>query len=176
MREISVAELNLNPMTMFGRDWCLATAGNAENGFNTMTIAWGNLGATWDQVQDGRRSCIPTATVYLRPSRYTKEFFDRENRFSICAFGPEYQKTLGYLGTHSGRDGDKVAAVGLTPLFVDGTTAFAEAKLVLICEKLYNAPLAEDGFADQSIVPTNYPDRDFHEMYIGRIIKVLKSE
>lgn len=175
MREISIESLQLNPMTMFGSDWCLLAAGD-EQGHNAMTIAWGNLGATWDQVDANRRSCIPTATVYLRPQRYTREFLDRENLFTISAFDPQYKKALGYMGSHSGRDGDKTAAAGLTPLFTDGTTAFAEAKLVFICKKLYHAPLAENGFVDGGIIPLNYPDRDFHEMYIGQIVKVLAAE
>ena len=127
MKEISVSELQLNPMTMIAKDWMLVTAGNAQRGFNTMTASWGHLGSIW-----GHGGGLPTAVVYLRPQRYTKEFVDREELFTITVFPEEYRKALGYLGSHSGRDGDKVAESGLTPVFEGEYTYFAEAKLTLV--------------------------------------------
>lgn len=171
MKEIPVSELKLNPMTLFANDWMLLTAGNEARGFNTMTIAWGHLGAIWHL--PGREGALPTATVFVRPQRYTKEFVDREELFTLSVFGEEWKKALGYLGSHSGRDGDKVAEVGLTPVFDNDTVHFAQAKLVLVCRKLYSAPLTEEHFIDPQLVDRNYPERDFHEMYIGEIVKVL---
>lgn len=171
MKEISVSELNMNPMTMIAKEWMLVTAGNAERGYNTMTASWGHLGSMW-----GHGGGLPTAVIYLRPQRYTKEFVDREELFTLSVFPEEYKKTLGYLGSHSGRDGDKVAAAGLTPVFGEDCTWFAEAKLVLVCRKLYRGTLSEDGFIDKSIVTDHYPNRDFHDMYIGEIVKVLTGE
>ena len=171
MKEISVSELQLNPMTMIAKDWMLVTAGNAQRGFNTMTASWGHLGSIW-----GHGGGLPTAVVYLRPQRYTKEFVDREELFTITVFPEEYRKALGYLGSHSGRDGDKVAESGLTPVFEGEYTYFAEAKLTLVCRKLYRAPIVPEGFLDQSIINAYYPQRDFHDMYIGEIIKVLVQD
>ncbi|MGL5512308.1 MAG: hypothetical protein ACRDBM_03590 [Sporomusa sp.] len=67
MKEIPVEELQLNPMTMFGKEWCLVAAGNEAVGYNAMTIAWGHLGAIWDRKTTAGKIIIPTATVYLRP-------------------------------------------------------------------------------------------------------------
>ena len=83
------------------------------------------------------------------------------------------QKALGYLGSHSGRDEDKFANAGVKPLFVDGTTAVEGAKLVLVCRKLYAAPLSEEGFVDKSILEKDYGSGNMHTMYVGEIIKVL---
>lgn len=77
------------------------------------------------------------------------------------------------MGSHSGRDEDKAANAGLTPIFAEETTYFAEASMVFICRKLYHAPLQETGFVDKHLIDENYPLKDFHEMYIGEIIKVL---
>lgn len=173
MKEISINELSLNPMNMFGKEWCLATAGNKRIGYNTMTIAWGQLGAVWDRHTPQGKIINPTATVYIRPQRYTKTFFDREERFTICAFDNTYKKALVYLGTHSGQDGDKVANAGMTPLFTENTTIFTEAKIAFICRKLYHSPLLESGFVNKQIIADNYPKLDFHEMYVGEILKVL---
>lgn len=170
MREISVHELMMNPMDKIAEQWMLITAGD-ERGCNTMTASWGHLGSIWHQ--NGRT--LPTSVVYLRPQRYTKEFVDREALYTLCFF-PDHKKELTYLGSHSGRDGDKVGAVGLTPVFGDGYTYFAEAELVLVCRKLYRAPLLEEGFLDEDIIEKNYPNRDFHDLYIGEIVKVLEKE
>ncbi|MGN1235396.1 MAG: flavin reductase family protein, partial [Christensenellaceae bacterium] len=111
--------------------------------------------------------------AYVRPQRYTKEFMDREELFTLSAFDPSYKKALGYLGSHSGRDGDKIQEAGLTPLFIDGTTAFEEAKLVFVCKKLYHARLQEQGFTDPAIVKESYADKAFHEAYYGEIVDVF---
>lgn len=176
MKEISIENLQVNPITMFGSDWCLICAGNEKNGFNAMTVAWGQLGAIWDRKTEKGKIIIPTATVFIRPQRYTKEFFDREEYFSICAFDKDHKKALAYMGTHSGRDEDKTTKAGLTPIFAGDTTYFYEASMVLICRKLYHAPLQEDGFIEKQIVTENYPQKDFHEAYVGKIVKVLQRE
>ena len=171
MKEIAVSELMLNPMTMIAKEWMLVTAGNEKHGYNTMTASWGHLGSIW-----GHGGGLPTAVVYLRPQRYTKEFVDREELFTISVFPEQYKKDLGYLGVVSGRDKDKVAATNLTPVFADDTTYFAQAKLVLICRKLYRGTLTEEGFIDKSILTDHYPNRDLHDMYIGEIVKVLVTD
>ena len=136
--------LELNPMTLIGDEWMLVTAGDDQTGWNTMTASWGHLGYIWQR---------PTAICYIRPQRYTRQ--------------------LSYLGSHSGRDEDKVKTVGLTPVFGDGYTYFEEAKLVLVCRKLYQAPLLEQGFVDPAVVESCYPKKDFHDLYVGEIVEVL---
>lgn len=171
--EIDVEKIMINPPTEIGKKWMLLTAGTEAEGYNTMTIAWGHMGAIWEEKKHG--GAFPTFICYVRPSRYTKEFVDREPYFTLCSFPEERRRALGYLGHHSGRDEDKVAKAGLTPVFADGTTYFAEAETVYICEKIYHAPLKEEGFVDRSLIDANYPNRDFHEMYIGKIVKILKK-
>ncbi|MCD7750654.1 MAG: flavin reductase [Lachnospiraceae bacterium] len=169
MKEISYKELQFNPMTLIGQEWMLITAGTKENGFNTMTASWGHLGSIWNHN-------MPTAVCYVRPQRYTKEFLDKENLYTLSFYPEEYKSKLAYLGSHSGRDEDKIAATGLTPAFGEGYTYFEEAKLVLVCRKLYQAPLKAEYFIDKTIIDANYPEKDFHDLYIGEIQKVLVPE
>jgi len=166
MKEISYKDLQFNPFNLIGDVWMLVTAGNPETGCNTMTASWGHLGCIW-----GHNA--PTAVIYLRPSRYTKEFVDREDYFTLCFMDPSFKKQMAYLGSASGRDEDKIARTGLTPVYADNTVYFAEAKLVLVCKKVYRSELREDGFLDQAIIEEHYPLRDYHTMYVGRIEKVL---
>ena len=170
MKEVSFKELELNPSAMIGDEWMLITAGT-QKGFNTMTASWGQLGALW-----ANGGGLPTSVVFIRPQRYTKEFVDREALYTLCVFPEEFKRKLAYLGSHSGRDEDKVGKVGLTPLFGDGYTYFAEAKLVLICRKLYRAPIIEEGFIDKSLIDSMYPKKDYHDMYVGEIIKTLIAD
>lgn len=173
LKETDINVLKVSPFQLFAKDWMALTAGN-EKGFNTMTIAWGHLGSVWERESHSNR--LPTIICYVRPSRYTREFMDNEKLFTISHFPAGYKKALGYLGSHSGRNADKIQGAGLTPVFSDGTTYFEEADLVFICRKLYQAPFSENGYIDKELIDFNYPEKDFHEMYIGEIVKVLVSD
>ena len=106
MKEVSVQELQLNPMTLIAKEWMLVTAGTEERGYNTMTASWGHLGSIW-----GHGGGLPTSVIFVRPQRYTKQFVDREALYTLCFFPQEYKPQLTYLGSHSGRDEDKIKRV-----------------------------------------------------------------
>lgn len=165
-REISTKELTLNPFEKIGEGWMLITAGD-ESRFNTMTASWGALGVIWG---------APTATCYIRKSRFTKEFVDASERFTLSFYDDSRHRTLAYLGAVSGRDEDKVAKAGLTPHFVDGTTTFEEAALTLVCRKVGATLLSPETFVDPTIDEKCYGDQDYHDyhtMYLGAIERVL---
>lgn len=166
MKEISYKELNFNLFNILGKEWMLVSAGNEQDGCNTMTISWGHLGCLWGHND-------PTAVVYLRPSRYTKTFVDREDYFTLCVMDGTFRQQMAYLGSVSGRDEDKIAKAGLTKVFADQSVYFKEAKLVFVCKKEYAAELQEGGFIDKEILRQAYPAHDLHTMYVGRIVKVL---
>ena len=166
MKKIDIKDLQGNAVSMFDDKWCLITAGTKES-YNTMTASWGAMGELWNK---------DVCFIFIRPQRYTKVFMDREDTYTLTFFDESWKKQLGYLGTVSGRDEKKIEKAGLTPVFGEGTTWFEEAKLVLVCRKLYSQELKEDGFADRAVLERNYPNRDLHTMYIGEIIKVLVQE
>ena len=148
MKEIDYKEMEFNPFNLLGKEWMLVSAGNEQDGCNTMTISWGHLGCLWGHND-------PTAVIYLRPSRYTKTYVDKEKYFTLCVMDNE------------------IAKAGLTKVFADETVYFKEAKLVLICKKLYASELQESGFVYQETLDESYPKRDLHTMYVGKIEKVL---
>ena len=172
MKEINAYDLKINPMHAIAKEWMLITAGDDKSGYNTMTASWGHMGSIW-----GSGGGMPTAICYVRPQRYTRQFIDREPLYTL-SFLPvdQYRKALSYLGSRSGRDEDKISNAGLHPVFADGYTYFEEANLVLVCRKVYQTPIFESGFVDAKVLNDAYPDRDFHDMYIGEIVKVLVSE
>lgn len=164
--EIKPEEITLNPFDMIGKQWMLITAGDEEK-CNTMTASWGGLGIMWSK---------PTATAYIRQSRYTKEFVDNSDYFTLTVFDEAYRKELTYLGTVSGRDENKIEKAGLTPYYVDGTVGFEEAKMIIVCKKVYEQVMGEENFLCQENLDKWYADRDFHTMYLGAITKVLIKE
>lgn len=163
-RKIDLKTLPLNPVSAIGDDWMLITAGD-DTGVNTMTASWGGLGVVWG---------APAATVYIRPQRYTYGFVEQQKRFSLCFFD-DRKTELSMLGTMSGRDRDKIADAGFTVEFLDGIPVFREARLALTAEVMYRAPLEQDRFLDPSIVSKVYPEKDFHVMYIARILAAYEK-
>ena len=164
-REISVEQLKDNPFTLINKDWMLITAGDAEK-HNTMTASWGGVGELWGKY---------VSTIYIRPQRYTLEFVEREEYYSLCFFGPEYRQALSLCGSKSGRDVDKDAATGLTPCFDQAAPYYEQARLVFLCRKLYRQDLEEGCFLDKGLLEKWY-DNDLHRMFIGEIVKVLEKE
>ena len=82
-------EFNTDIFSQFDKKWALLTAGDKDN-FNTMTVSWGGLGTLWGK---------SVATVYVRTSRYTHEYMDNNEYFTISFYPEEYKKTLGVLGS-----------------------------------------------------------------------------
>ncbi len=164
-RKIDLKELSFNPFERIGKDWLLITAGDSSR-YNTMTASWGGVGVLWNK---------NVATVYIRPQRYTKEFVDQSDTFSLTFFNETHREALTFCGKYSGRDYDKAKETGLTPDFDYAAPTFQEGNLVLICKKLYAQELSPNCFLDDSI-SKNYPNKDYHTMYIGEILEAYIQE
>lgn len=147
------------------KQWMLITAGT-EKKCNTMTASWGGFGVIWAR---------NVSTIYVRPERYTYEFVEREDFYTISFLGDEYRKVLTTCGTVSGRDIDKVKECGLTAEKSEsGGIYFTEAELVLVCRKLYSQDL--DLSRITGFNPTDHYSETrggVHRMYIGEIVEVL---
>lgn len=165
-KTIQAEELDQNIFKMIGKDWLLITA-KKEDKVNTMTASWGSAGIMWGK---------PTAFVFIRPQRYTKEFVDASEEFSINVLGDAYRKVLNYCGTVSGRDEDKIKNSNLTVNYKNNTPYFEESKIVLICRKVFAQELKEECFIDKSIIDKWYPQKDYHTMYAAEIKEVLIKE
>ena len=165
LNKINVKSLKENPIKLFDDDWSLIAAGN-ESGFNMMTASWGGIGKLW-----GKDVCF----IFVRPQRYTYEYLEKSDRFTVSFYDEEYKKALAFCGSKSGRDFDKAAETGLTPLFIDGTTTFEQARLVFVCKKVAFQDMNPNGFLDPSI-EDNYAAKDYHRIYIGEILECYCAE
>ena len=124
----------------------------------------------------GRNWGKNAVTVYIRPQRYTKEFVDREETFTISVLGEQYRKALSYCGKVTGKDMDKITEAGLTPYFTDGTTGIEEADMIMVCKKMYHDTIKPECFDETENDSKWYPEKDYHTMYIAEIQKVLVRE
>lgn len=162
-REIRPGEGTGNVFNTVGKDWLLVGAGD-EKGHNAMTASWGLMGVLWGE---------PVAEVFIRPSRYTKKFVDENEYFSIQVLPEALHGAHKVFGSMSGRDVDKVKESGLTPVFTEKAPYYAEARTVLILRKLYAEPFKEEAFLVPETREKNYPERDYHTAYVGKIEKIL---
>lgn len=164
MKEISPESIKDNPFSLIGDDWMLITA-EKDSKVNMMTASWGSFGVFWNK---------PTATVYIRQSRYTKEFIDAEERFSLCVLPEELKKAVhGVCGSQSGRNIDKLKATNLTVEHENGVPYFKESKMVFICKKIYAQKMEKSAFMEEEPFNKNYTNGDLHTMYIAEIEKIL---
>lgn len=158
-------ELSVRALHLWEEHWLALTSGDLAAGkYNSMAVGWGSLGTMWQR---------PFAQVVVRPTRYTYEFMQRYDTFTLCAFPEKLRSAVQILGSTTGRAGNKIAEAGLTPAASTKVAApcFAEAELVIECRKIYWDDLKPANFLDQSVNKL-YPAKDFHRVYFGEVLAV----
>ena len=156
-------ELTTDIFSLFDKKWALLTAGNRDS-FNSMTVSWGGLGTLWGK---------SVATVYVRTSRYTHEFMDREDFFTLSFFPEACRDKLLLLGTRSGRDMDKMNASGLEALDCAHGITYREAELTLVCRKLFMERL-DPAKLEGELRETLYAHDAPHDMFIGEVTELIR--
>ena len=161
---INPKEIKDNLIKIISDEYMLICAGD-ESGYNMMTASWGFAGELWGS---------DSVAIFVRPERYTMEFIDKNDLFTLSFYGDnkEVHKICGSL---SGRDCNKTELCGLTPVFDRGTVYFDEARLVHVCRKQYTDRLKPENFIDKSIDKW-YPKKDYHNVIIGKIEAVLVKD
>lgn len=164
-QKISLQDVK-NPATLFGEDWAALAVGNSQK-MNAMTIGWGQFGTLW-----GRQ----VVTVYVAPERYTNELLETNEYFTVVGFPKDKKEALTYIGTHSGRDGDKLSAAGLTPEFTEnGNPIFKEGNLAIECKIIYKENFKKDLLDDKAKAFYERTHLTPHIAYIGEVINVWKK-
>ena len=163
LHKIDPIEFSVQPHDLFDRQMVLLTCGDFSKGeFNCMTIGWGSIGTMWNK---------PYVSVVVRPTRHTFYFMEKYPDFTLTAFPDAFKKDLAYLGSHSGRDEDKLAKTQLTPIKAQQLTApnYAQAELCIECRQIYSADFLPSNFKSPDL-ETHYPKKDYHRVYYGEII------
>lgn len=162
---IDIDSFIIRAHSLWMKKWLVLTSGDFHAGdYNAMTVGWGSFGVMWSK---------PFAQVVVRPTRYTYDFMEKYDSFTLCAFPAEYRKALQIIGTKSGRHGDKIKEAELTPIASTTVAApgFAQAELIVEMKKMYWSDLEPDHFLDAAI-ESNYPLKDYHRMYFGEIVAI----
>lgn len=171
MKEIQVYDIQDNVFKLIAKDWMLVSAGKPGMDvqgtlrYNTMTANWGGAGYLWHK---------PVVYVFVRPERYTYDFMEREDTFTLSFFEESFRPALALLGKKSGREGDKITEAGLHPCFTpEMNPTFEEARMTLECRKLFQSSLKEEEFLDNALLSACYgPKGGLHKMYIAEILHV----
>ncbi len=158
----------------FKDDWALVSAGNINN-FNCCTISWGSMGTIWNK---------DTITIYIHPARYTSKFLEDNDYFTVSFFDEKYKKDLAYIGSHSGRNENKINNTCLSPIEFESSVSFKEAKLTYLCKKLYSHQFNKDDLSKDiqdyyAANPNIYPDFNGgwqpHIAFVGEIISFQQT-
>ena len=162
---ININELEFSPTKAIGENWGILTGTDSE-GCNSMTVSWGSIGVLWSK---------PCVFAFVRPGRYTYKFMENGEYFSLATMPAGYHKKMAVFGSKSGRDCDKYKESGFTIGDENGVKYPEEAEMVFICKKIAAGDVSPEWFIDDTIDSKNYPKKDYHRMYVGEIITVLKK-
>lgn len=165
MRKIEVNDLQDNFVNILANEWMLVTAGTKDK-FNTMTASWGGIGYVWNK---------PVVFTFVRPERYTYEFTEANELFTLSFLGLENKEMHKICGSKSGRTVDKVKETGLIPFETENDAiAFQQSRLAFECRKLYTDIIKEENFIDKGSFPTWYSEAkgNPHKMYVAEILNV----
>lgn len=157
-----IKEFNIDEMIKEG---CLITAGDINN-YNTMAIGWGMIGTIWRK---------KTFVAYVKPVRYTYQFMENNDYFTISFYDKKYIKEIGYLGSKSGRNTNKVKDVNFHPVQLDNGVTFEEAYCTIVCKKYYWSDINKENVM-QIDIDRYYSNEDVHRVYYGEIIDILEKE
>ncbi len=164
-KTIEPKEIKDNLIKCFSDEWALITAGNKDD-YNMMTASWGFAGEMWGS---------DSVCVVVRPQRYTMEFIEKNDYFTVSFYG-DRKDIHKICGTKSGRDVNKTKETGLSPIVNEKYVYFKEARLVLVVKKQFVQKMKEEAFLDKAVISNYYPEKDYHNMIIGKIEKVLIAE
>lgn len=161
------SELNMNVFSALLEDWMAVCAKDGEE-TNAMTASWGGFGILWNK---------PVAYVFIRPQRYTKKLVDASERLTLNFFSGKEKEALGYLGKVTAAEvPDKMAQCGLKQVLMDDVFYFEEADIVVVAKKLYQQTMMPDCFLDHELIAKNYPNEDFHDVYVCEVEQVLVKQ
>ena len=171
-KEIQVLDYATEIMQAVNKGVLLTTKANGR--VNSMTISWGMLGIEWSH---------PTFITFVREGRFTRSLLDENPEFTISIpYGKYDKKILGYCGSKSGRDTDKIEKLGLTLVepSVINVPAIKELPLTLECKVVYRqkqdlglltSATAKKEFYPQDVPSTNCgSNKDAHIAYYGQIV------
>ena len=150
----------------------IVSAGTKES-HNSCVIGWGLLGVAWSK---------PLFIVYVKPDRYTYQFMEKSDYFTVSFIKKSLYKKFRIYGNKSGRDINKEEESGAQIQFLDnGGITFKEAEEVYVCKMMAKIQLEDKNLSPEIIEFYDKASTLFkqtkqpHGVYIGEIIGHYKK-
>ena len=164
-KEVEISEVVAESLRRIASPGALLVAGVDKP--NIMAIGWGTIGIVWSR---------PVFTALVRHSRYTHEFMEEHDAFTVCIPSPGMKDDVMFCGTRSGRDTDKIAECG----FIMREGIKVKAPYIEQCPVHYECRIVHRN----EVVPENlsetikreyYSGGDYHTVYFGEIQGVFRE-
>ncbi len=125
----------------------LVSCGNTDETRNLITVAWTGTICTNP----------PMLYISVRPERYSYNIIKEQREFTLCLTTASMARATDWCGVKSGRDIDKWAATGLTPMpgIKCGCLIIEESPLCIECKVTDIVPLGS------------------HDMFIADVVNVI---
>lgn len=168
LEKTSIYDIDENFVKLIRKDACITSFGSA-NHHNALAVGWALIGSLWR---------YEVAEVYIKPTRYSFNFAENEKYFSLMWFDKNiHEEIIKTYGSLSGRDVDKDKLSNLSLIELDGCACYKEARLIIVCEKIYSHALKEEEILDQNVINMPlYDDKKYHSSYTGKIINVYVNK
>lgn len=141
----------------------LLVGAKRDGSSNVMAIGWGFVGVLWG---------MPVFIVAVRHSRFTHEFIDDGNAFTVNVPDEGLEKAVSYCGEVSGREHDKFVECGFD--LAEGKKAkvpvIAQCKIHYECEVVHKLEVEPD-LVPAEVKEVFYAKGDYHTLYFGRILE-----
>lgn len=141
---------------------CLLVGAKKDGKCNVMAIGWGFVGVFWR---------MPVFLVAVRHSRFTHEFIEDNDEFTVNVPGEGLDKTVSHCGEVSGREHDKFKECKLSVMKGKkvNVPVIRECRIHYECKVVHKLEVRPD------IVPADvktlfYPKDDYHTLYFGKIL------
>ena len=149
----------------FNDKLALLSAGTKDD-HNTMTIGWGGMGTLWTK---------PVITVYVKPIRYTFEFLNKYEYFTVSFYPEEMHDTMIFMGRNSGRNTDKDKEAGLTVKDLGKAVTYEEAEVTFLCKKIYFQDMVRENMPAE-VVEQFYEPQEPHRIYVGEVVDIIRND
>ena len=148
----------------------LLAAASKSGHANVMTIGWATFGIVWNR---------PVCMVMIRPTRYTFALIEESGAFTVNVPTPGMDDVLDFCGYNSGRDVDKIRALGLafSPAKMTDNVSLDDCSLTYECRVVGKHDLSPKTLAEDVLL-NHYrggaQEGNYHRIYVGEILNIQK--
>ncbi len=137
------------------------------NNLNTMTIGWALIGYVWRK---------PVFMVAVRDSRHTFGIMEKAEDFTVTVPESDMKDAIMFCGTKSGRDHDKLKELNLETVPAKSVISpvIKTKGIHFECRIVFKAPMDRNNLIAE--YEKLYPEKDYHTLYFGEILKCYRLD